>query len=132
MVIFVDTSAIFAFISERDCNHESARKAWNNFSQVGELLISNSYILVECIALLQSRLGLEAVELFQAEMMPCLQIEWLDADQHDIAINNVLSAHRRNLSLVDCSAFETMRRLGIDTVFTFDPHFAEQGFNVIP
>lgn len=47
-------------------------------------------------------------------------------------MQNVLTANRRQLSLVDCSAFETMRRLDIETVFTFDEHFREQGFNVIP
>jgi uncharacterized protein len=43
----------------------------------------------------------------------------------------VLAAARRNLSLVDCVSFELMRRLGIRRVFCFDPHFAEQGFELV-
>jgi len=39
-----------------------------------------------------------------------------------------LTAARRQLSLVDCISFEVMRRRGIKTAFTFDDHFAEQGF----
>jgi predicted nucleic acid-binding protein len=50
----------------------------------------------------------------------------------ELAINTVLTANRRNLNLVDCSSFETMRRLGIKTIFTFDEHSKEQGFQVIP
>ena len=40
--------------------------------------------------------------------------------------------NRRHLSLVDVSAFATMRRMGANQVFTFDQHFAEEGFEVFP
>jgi predicted nucleic acid-binding protein len=43
----------------------------------------------------------------------------------------LLVANRRDLSLVDCTSFEVMRRNGLEVVFTFDPHFHEQGFQVI-
>ncbi|WP_051276324.1 Uma2 family endonuclease [Desulfovirgula thermocuniculi] len=36
------------------------------------------------------------------------------------------------LSPADCAFFATARRLGIKTVFTFDRHFAEQGFTCLP
>ena len=44
----------------------------------------------------------------------------------------LLVVNHRKLSLVDCASFETMRRLGIQKVFTFDRHFADQGFQVLP
>jgi predicted nucleic acid-binding protein len=44
----------------------------------------------------------------------------------------LLAANRRSLSLVDCTSFEVMRQAGLDTVFTFDLHFREMGFKVIP
>lgn len=40
----------------------------------------------------------------------------------------VLESDRRKLSLVDCISFEVMR--SIARVFCFDPHFAEQGFEI--
>jgi predicted nucleic acid-binding protein len=69
---------------------------------------------------------------FQTKILALLQIEWVDEAQHISAIETVLQANRRKLSLIDCSAFQTINSLGINTVFTFDPHFAERGFNVIP
>ena len=48
------------------------------------------------------------------------------------SVQDVFAANRRQLSLVDCSSFETMRRVRIEKVFTFDEHFREQGFEVIP
>jgi len=93
---------------------------------------TNNYVIVESIALIQKRLGLEKVRDFQTKILALLQIEWVDEAQHISAIETVLQANRRKLSLIDCSAFQTINSLGINTVFTFDPHFAERGFNVIP
>lgn len=56
----------------------------------------------------------------------------LDAAIHDAAVSALLVASRRQLSLVDCVSFETMRRLAIQNTFALDPHFAEQGFTLIP
>lgn len=61
-----------------------------------------------------------------------LTIEWVDEAQHQTIVQTVLTTNRRQLSLVDCASFETMRRLGIETVFTSDSHFREWGFDVIP
>ena len=44
----------------------------------------------------------------------------------------IIALSRRKLSLVDCISFEIMRNSGIKTIFTFDSHFAEQGFHCIP
>jgi uncharacterized protein len=35
-------------------------------------------------------------------------------------------------SLTDCISFATMKRLKINTAFTFDVHFRQAGFNTIP
>jgi predicted nucleic acid-binding protein len=96
------------------------------------VFISNNYILVESFALLQRRLGMEAVRVFQEDILPLINIEWIDKETHKSGMSALLAASKRNLSLVDCVSFETMRALGIKTVFAFDPHFAEQGFKCIP
>ncbi|KAF0108411.1 MAG: PilT domain-containing protein [Anaerolineaceae bacterium] len=130
--VFVDTSALYALVSTRDDDHERAVTLWDSLAQSYRPLITNNYALAECFALVQNRLGLDFVRYLQYEVVPSLEIAWIDEEQHEAAINHVLSANRRNLSLVDCASFETMHAMEIDTVFTFDEHFREQGFNVIP
>jgi len=95
-------------------------------------MLTNNYVIVESMAIAQKRFGIEKVRDFQKNLLPFLEIQWVDEEGHKFAVDHVLSANRRQLSLVDCSSFETMRRLGIETVFTFDTHFREEGFEIIP
>jgi predicted nucleic acid-binding protein len=132
MKTFVDTSAFFALLDRGDQNHGSAKGAWTRMLDVGEPLVTNNYVLVETFALLQNRLGMAAVRGFQEDLVPILQVEFVTPEQHRSGVSALLAADRRGLNLVDCVCFEVMRNFGIKSVFTFDPHFKEQGFTLIP
>ncbi len=132
MVVYVDTSAMLAIFHAEDTNHAKAIETWLDLAQ-GEIdLVCNNYVIVEAFSLLQRRYGLEKARALQERIVPLLDIDWLDEEFHADAVNSVLTANRRQLSLVDCSSFATMRRLRIESVFTFDEHFKEQGFTVVP
>lgn len=131
-MIFVDTSALLAILEKNDTNHLHAVQCWKDLLRKASTLLTNNYILVESIAIIQKRYGLQAVQNLQSEILPFVQTEWIDERQHAAIVERVVATNRRRLSLVDCAAFETMQRLDISTVFTFDEHFREQGFKVIP
>jgi predicted nucleic acid-binding protein len=131
-MIFVDSSAFLAVIDVDDRQHQSAQVCWRNILLENHALLTNNYVIVETVAITQKRLGLKAIRDLQQEILSLIPVEWIDEARHQAAIEMVLRADRRRLSLVDCSCFLTMRSAGIDTAFTFDPHFGEQGFTVIP
>lgn len=132
MSVFVDTSALLAVLDADDTNHRNAREAWKELISRDELLVCTNYVLVETFALVQHRLGMKAVRTFQDDIFPVLIVEWVDESTHRAGVTGVLTALRKNLSLVDCVSFDVMRRLGIKSAFVFDPHFKEQGFDCIP
>jgi predicted nucleic acid-binding protein len=132
MSLFVDTSALMAVLDADDQNHAAAAALWQEVVTTDTELVGTNYILLETVALIQNRLGIEAVRTFYEDMAPLLRIEWIDAEQHARAVAALLTAGRRQLSLVDCASFETMRSAGISQAFTFDRHFAEQGFDRQP
>ena len=131
MSVFVDTSALYAILDADDQNHEPAKRARTDLVSQGTEIICTSYILIETFALAQHRLGMEAVKVLQEDMSPVLHVEWIDEGTHHAGITALLIAARRELSLVDCVSFDVMRRLGLKAAFTFDAHFAEQGFEQI-
>lgn len=131
MSVFVDTSALFAVLDADDQFHQRARAVWTNFLERGEDLITTSYVLIETFALVQHRLGMEAVRILEEDILPVIHVQWVTEADHWAGVIALLSANRRQLSLVDCVSFLIMRRLNLKTAFTFDPHFTEQGFEVL-
>ena len=131
-MILIDTSAFFAVINADDLHHPYAKEFWFSLIEEDISIFCNNYVLSETIALLQNRIGIRAVHDFHENVKPFLEIEWLGEEEHNFAMSLLFSANRGNLSLVDISAFATMRRLGISKVFTFDRHFAEEGFDMLP
>lgn len=132
MTVFVDTSAIYAVLDADDRQHQPARQQWMALLDEAADLVCSNYIIVETTALVQNRLGMEAVRTLQEDLLPVLRVEWVDELVHRAGVTALLTAGRRHLSLVDCVSFDLMRRLGIRRAFAFDEHFAEQGFEVIP
>jgi predicted nucleic acid-binding protein len=129
---FADTSGFLAMLAAEDRDHDRALSTWVRLVASEEELVTTNYVLVETISLVQARLGMAAVRQFEADAPPVLRTHWIDAEAHSAAVPALLAANRRQLSLVDCASFDTMRRLGIRRAFTFDAHFAEQGFDVVP
>ncbi len=132
MTVFVDTSALYALLDADDANHERAAKEWRSMIESEQRMVTTNYILVECCALIQSRLGLEAVRAFCDAIVPVLTVDFVSPDAHRLGTAGLLAASRKGLSLVDCVSFETMRHNGIRSAFTFDRHFREYGFESRP
>jgi predicted nucleic acid-binding protein len=131
VIVFVDTSALFALLAANDIMHQ---KAGRNFAYCAEhdaQLVTSSYVLVETLALLQNRIGLQAVSDFQLKFLPLLEVIWADGEWHGRAVQRLLSQGRRTLSLVDCLSFEIVESLDIRKVFSLDKHFQKYGFDVI-
>jgi len=130
--LFVDTSAFLAVLDEGDAGHVRAAKAWEDVLSTDAALVTTNYVVVETCALVQNRLGIAALRVFHEDIVPVLEIQWVDEAVHRAAVGALLAASRKHLSLVDCASFETMRLLGIDSALTLDRHFKEQGFRCLP
>ncbi len=130
MIVFADTSALFALLVADDYMHVRARANFARFMEENTQLLSSSYVLVETLTLLQRRVSLEAVWDFNRKIMPILDVVWADERWHIQAMQRLQVERSRNASLTDCLSFEIMEVRGITTAFTFDKHFAERGFDI--
>ena len=131
MSVFLDTSALLAVLDADDQFHARARKAWADLINRAEDLVCTNYVLVETFALAQHRLGLEAVRSLVEDILPLLRVHWIGEAEHGAGVAALLTAGRRQLSLVDCTSFIVMRQLRLRTAFAFDSDFATQGFETL-
>ena len=128
--VFVDTSALYALLDRDDENHVEASKIWACLLERERPLLTHSYVLVETFALVQRRLGLEAVRALHQDLIPVLGIVWVDQGLHlhRAAVETLMASGSRSVSLVDRVSFILMQRRGIREAFAFDDDFPKEGF----
>lgn len=67
--VFIDTSGFYALMDRSDKNFQKAKIIWESLLEKEIALHTSNYVIVETIALLQSRLGFEAAELWTRDIL---------------------------------------------------------------
>jgi predicted nucleic acid-binding protein len=129
-LIFLDTSAIYAWTDRGDPRHAEARERLAAVLEGQEALVTHNYVLVEAMSLVQSRLGMAAA-LKLAGDARAFEVEWVDRAAHQEAVRRWEQRGRRQVSFVDEVSFLIMRRRGIRTAFAFDADFGAEGFAIL-
>ena len=131
MSVFADTSGLYALLFGSEDGHADLVRAFRNVLSSDRPLRITSCVLVETIALLQSRIGLEPVRDFDEHVIPLLSVEWGSQDLHRRGARRLSMENRRRPSVVDCVSFEFMRQQGIRDVLGLDRHFEEAGYRLL-
>ena len=118
-------------LSASDAEHARARATFERLLDRSERLLTHNYVLVETTALVQRRLGIEAVRVLRDDLLAVVAVEWVDQRLHDQALAATIASERRDVSLVDRASFELMRRLGIREAFAYDEDFQREGFTEV-
>jgi uncharacterized protein len=129
--VFVDTSAFVAVLVEADQNHRRGSGFLVESLQAGITLVSSQPVVFEATAVLQARFGFSAARMLHDNLLPAVSIVPVDPGTSRRSVVSWRAARRRPLSLVDCTSFELMRDLALRLAFAYDPHFAEEGFELV-
>ena len=73
----------------------------------GSPMFTTNYVVVEICALAQHRLGIDAVRAIQRDILPVMEVRWIDEGTPGLAMAALLVA---------------------GLAFAFDRHFSEEGF----
>jgi predicted nucleic acid-binding protein len=126
--VFVDTSFFIALLDDGDDLHADAVVLWRRAAEERLPVVTSNYVVVESCAVLQRRIGVVAVRRLVQQILDPVVAYWVTKEEHERALDALLISDRRQLSIVDCTSFEVMRRLDVRECLAFDRHFAEQGF----
>jgi predicted nucleic acid-binding protein len=126
----VDTSAWYALMSSDDRFHDSAISTFSELELSGELW-TNSYVIVETLALLRRRRGFAFAKNFVDMIGNGVNVSWIGPDHHHRAWNSFSSRGGTGLSFIDWTVLLAARDNN-SQVFTFDAGFAREGATVIP
>jgi predicted nucleic acid-binding protein len=121
--VFVDTSGFYACLDGSDPFHAQALSAFERAENERWLLFTTNYVVHETWALLQRRLGWEAVETFVDDLLPRCAIHWGNESLHFAGANSCRRIRERRLSLTDAISFEFMKQMQISEAVANDEHF---------
>lgn len=131
MRALLDTSATFAYLDADAIGHDRVVPVLDELAEQ-RALVMHSHLVIETISLLQNRLGLAAVQDFIVNLEPACDVVWVDPHLHRRAVAALITADRRQVSLVDHVSFLVMRERGLEAAVTLDHDFADRGFAVLP
>jgi len=129
--VFVDTSALYAFVDADDAHHLRARTAFARLVAADEL-VTHAYAVSELISLVHRRMGADAVRRLVGDVLPLLATVFVDETTHDKCLTAFMAALPARTSFVDAVSFHVMRERSIRMAFTFDADFAREGFDTVP
>jgi predicted nucleic acid-binding protein len=133
-VIFVDTGAFVARYIRQDGHHRRARRAWAEIDRSRSRCFTSNFVLDETFTLLGRRSSYPfAADRARALLSStALTILRPDADDETRAVDLFAKFADQRVSFTDCVSFILMRRHRLAQAFTFDRHFADAGFEVMP
>jgi predicted nucleic acid-binding protein len=128
--VFVDTSGFYAILDGSDPFHARALECFRRAQDEGWRLLATNYVFHESWALIQGRLGWQALDAWRDNVVPLCDIIWVDENLHALGEARCRQARERRLGLTDCVSIELMRQRGIREFIGQDEHFNREGFQV--
>lgn len=129
--LFIDTSAWYAYVNQRDPDHDAVASLLRGFT--GRLLTSN-YIFDEIVTLCRVRLGHGAAakvgEILQDPAVT--DLVRVTAGEEAAAWRLFLDRPDQSYSFTDCTSFVLLRRLGLGQAAALDADFRAEGFETVP
>ena len=132
--IFIDTSAFIAlYLSDDDFHQEAVR--WLKEMEGKACFWTTNYILDETYTFVRSVKGKDASVAF-AEYLSSnseiVKVKRVSLEEEKEAFVLFKKLDLKGLSFTDCTSFAVMKRLGLKQAFSFDKHFMQAGFELVP
>lgn len=132
--MLVDTSFVIALEMARDNQHKAAAKYWKGYVQNPQPLITTDWVFAEIVTFFNNKgLHAKAVEVGERLLQSRLvEIIAITPELRSLAWAFFKRHSDKQYSLTDCASFVVMSKRRVSHALTFDDHFAQAGFVVVP
>jgi predicted nucleic acid-binding protein len=135
--LFLDTSAFVAVEDLDDVDHSRAlefREKIRRVSTPFRTLYTSNYVVDETLTLLRFHCGHRVAVTFRKALdtSKLVRVLWVNEALEKAAWDIFEKRSDKEYSFTDCTSFALMDAEVIRNVFTFDEHFSQQGYNMVP
>lgn len=130
LIHIADADALIAILSKNDAHHEKAKAIVQKVATQGEKILFPSTAITEAITTMQVRLrnpelAKEAAAQVAASALPIIPV---DAEVLEFAVGMYNPDGSRKHTMFDATVAATAKKLGTQTLFSFDGWYRSQGF----
>ncbi len=131
--VFVDTSALYAFVDKNDSSHQRASRVVLDLVGAGRRLVVSDYVVAEAVNLANARGGSLVARrvLDLIEQTAGIRLEWIGSARFEATKAFFRKHADHEYSFTDCTSFVVMRELKLRQALTTDHHFVEAGFDAL-
>ena len=115
----MDTSAWYAAADQSDRSHEGAKAVLS----AADVLVTTDHILIETWMLLRHLIGRKQANAFWERLPSVAMIESVASADVEVARQIAEAWNDQDFSIVDCTSFAVMQRLGIRRAASYDADF---------
>jgi uncharacterized protein len=132
--LFIDTSFLIPLEAADDQFHTKASSFWQNFLMRPEPLVTTSFVIDEVATYFNSRgHHRKAIDIGRYLMTsPSVKLIYVDAAIFQESWRWLERHKDKRYSLTDCVSFVVMKQLKIKVALTFEKHFSQAGFQMLP
>lgn len=131
--VFVDTSAYVALMRAADGQHQQARHIMDRIVGAQSRLFITNFVIAEIHAFLVTRSGVPLATRFIQEVdRSTINAIRVGAEDEERAKDIIVQYNDKDFSYTDATSFAVMDRLDIQHAFSFDHHFRQFGFILLP
>lgn len=132
---FVDTSFWKALVDRNDTCHKDAKAVFADLAGSSYCFYTSDLVFSETVTLLRMRAGLghEVAKKWGDALLHSQTVVLLQIAQYFDDTWVLFKRYKdKSFSFVDCSSFIMMEKTGLSEALTFDRHFEQYGFQILP
>ena len=132
--VLLDANYVIALEAADDQNHTAATRHWRELVKSMPTLVTTSFIFGEVVTFFNNRHRHDKAVEVGNKLMSSGSVELVHVDEElfFLAWSYFAKHGDKSYSLADCVSFVLMHRSGIEAALTFDRHFAQAGFTMLP
>ena len=131
--LFVDTAAWIGLEVTNDEHHLAANAFLQDSGRAFQWVTTN-WILWEAVTWLRRRAGHASAVRFGERLLVSGKLEIITITPRlEMSAWEIFRCYQdKDFGYIDCTSFAAMKHLGLKTAFTFDEHFRQAGFRMVP
>jgi uncharacterized protein len=132
--LFLDSAFVIALMFKADQKHSVAQAAWKSVTSERRRLVTTTFVFDEAVTFLSNRGEHQLAVATGNQLLTSPAIEMVDIDREWLtrAWEYFVRHDDKAFSLTDCLSFVIMNKRAMFEALTFDGHFEQAGFRLVP